>query len=103
MTTEQKLEEMENSIEQIMTAQTENSHKLDEVLVCLKGGGLTGEGLVAKVTRLEDTVQQMKNEKLSERTEVSFYKGQIKWFAAAIGLLALAYFFNQLITLLNKS
>lgn len=89
MTQEDKLEEMENSIEKI-------DGKLDEVLDCLKGGGLIGEGLVSKVGALEKQVQDMKNERLTEKTEVTFYKGMIKWFAAAITLMALAYMFNQI-------
>jgi hypothetical protein len=88
MEQEQRLEEMENSIERI-------DGKMDEVLDCLKGGGLIGVGLVAKVNELEKTVQDMKNERLTERTEVAFYKGMIKWFAAAITLMSLAYMFNQ--------
>lgn len=89
MTDQKKLEEMETSIEKI-------DSKVDEVLACLKGGGLSGVGLVAKVDTMEKELQTMKNERLTERTEVAFYKGMIKWFAAAITLMALAYMFNQI-------
>lgn len=89
MDPEKRLEEMETNIEKI-------DGKLDEVLDCLKGGGLIGTGLVAKVNSLETTVQDMKNERLTERTEVAFYKGMIKWFAAAITLMSIAYMFNQM-------
>ena len=40
MTTEEKLEEMESNIEQIMSVQEANRKKLDEVLVCLKGNDM---------------------------------------------------------------
>jgi len=91
MSTENRLEEMETSIEKI-------DGKLDEVLDCLKGGGLIGIGLVAKVNALETIVQDMKNERLTERTEVAFYKGLIKWFGGVIAVMALAYMFNQFFT-----
>ena len=54
---EEKLEEMETSIEQIMKTQQDNSNKLDEVLDCLKGNAMGGVGLVKDFYLLNDNLR----------------------------------------------
>jgi len=95
MNTEEKLEEMENNIEQIMSAQKENSDKLDEVLDCLKGNAMGGNGLVKDFYLLKDDVQKLKDDRNTEKTKSDIYIGIIKWLAAVIAALVIAYMFNQ--------
>ena len=94
MTTEEKLEEMETSIETIIKVQEENGHKLDEVLGCLKGG-MGSDGLVKEFSTLKKEVQDLKDKSNTDRTKADIYMGIIKWLAGAITLLVLAYMFNQ--------
>lgn len=95
MNTEEKLQEMENSIEQIMTVQTENSHKLDEVLGCLKGNEMGGIGLVSRFATLENKVLDIEQKSNVEKTKSEIYMGIIKWLSGVIAALVIAYVFNQ--------
>lgn len=88
METEKRLEEMENSMEQM-------NSKLDEVLDCLKGNDMGSTGLVKKISILEEEVQEIKDKGNIEKTKSDIYMGIIKWLGAAITLLALGYMFSQ--------
>jgi len=95
MTTEQKLEEMENSMEKLIQAQVENSDKLDEVLDCLKGNDMGTTGLVKEFAILKGKVQAIEDNRVTEKTKSDIYIGIIKWLAAVIAALVIAYMFNQ--------
>jgi len=88
MTTEEKLQEMENSMEKM-------DGKLDEVLHCLKGNDMGQVGLVARFKSLEDKVQAIEDSRVSEKTKAEIYMGIIKWLAGIIAALVIAYMFNQ--------
>lgn len=88
MDTETKLEEMENSIEAM-------NGKLDEVLHCLKGNDMGTTGLVKEFATLKAKVQVIEDSRVSEKTKSEIYMGIIKWLAAIIAALVIAYMFNQ--------
>lgn len=88
MTTEDKLEEMENSIEKM-------DGKLDEVLHCLKGNDMGQVGLVSKVGLLEDRFKQLEDKILIEKTESKIYKDIAKYLLGIIVVLVIGYLFNQ--------
>ena len=97
MTTEDRLQEMENLIEEIKESQKENGHKLDEVLGYLKGN-MGSDGLVKEFSVLKKEVQDLKDKSSTDRTKSEIYIGIIKWLAAIIAGLVIAYMFNQVYT-----
>lgn len=97
MTTELRLQEMENVLEEMRNIQDENSKKLDEVLGYLKGN-LGTDGLVKEFSELKKEVQTLKDRSSSDRTKSDIYIGIIKWLAGIIAALVIAYMFNQVYT-----
>ena len=98
MTTEEKLEEMESNIEQIMSVQEANGKKLDEVLVCLKGNDMGSHGLVKRIDELEGKFDIVQKTIDTEKTKSTIYMNIIKWLAAIIAALVITYMFNQIYT-----
>ncbi len=88
MTTEERLCDMENSIEKI-------DGKLDEVLACLKGNDMGTVGLVKEFAILKAKVYDMDNSRSKEKAKSDIYMGIIKWLAAIIGALVITYMFSQ--------
>ena len=87
MTTDEKLIEMEHEMVKM-------NDKLDEVLGCLKGNDMGTVGIVKEVILLKKEVEDIKEQRTTEKAKSDIYMGIIKWLAAVIAALIIAYMFN---------
>lgn len=92
MTQEQRLQEMEDKIEEVLQIQQKTNNKLDEVLKAIQGNQMSGdEGLAKRVKMLEEKEEQ----RSVEGAKNGVYIKIITWLAGIIVALIIAYMFDQ--------
>jgi len=102
MTTEEKLQEMELNLETVLQNQEESGKKLDKILDCLNGNNMGNIGIVKEIEIMKKQIEKIHEDKAAEqianakeKARSDIYMGIIKWLAATIALLVIAYMFNQ--------